>query len=121
MVKIETKMGEMKVEFDLDRVMAIEDAMGNSIFGVLEELLGIKLGEDVKVNTSIVLQNLSLRRCVPFVAACLGVHAASMNALFAPAEILNAAMALLNELFASISPSAPNVTADPQAGTNAPA
>lgn len=118
MVKIETKTGEVKVEFDLDRVMAIEDAMGKSIFGVLEELLGIKLGEDAKVNTSAVLQNLSLRRCVPFVAACLGVPAADMKGLLAPAKVLTVSMDLLTDLFASISPSVP---ADPQAGTSAPA
>lgn len=118
MVKIETKAGEKTVEFDLDRVMAIEDAMGKSIFGVLEEMLGIKLGEDAKVNTSTVLQNLSLRRCVPFVAACFDVPPAAMNGLLPPAKVLAVSMELLTDLFASISPSVP---ADPQAGTSAPA
>lgn len=121
MVKIETKTGERVVGFDLDRVMAIEDAMGKSIFGVLEELLGITLGAETKVDTSTVLRNLSLRRCVPFVAACLGVAPAEVGGLLAPANVLTVAMALLNELFVSISPATTDVPADPQTGTSAPA
>lgn len=116
-MQIRTVKKSWEVEFTLDRVMAIEEAMGKSVLGLVEDLIGVKLGSGQPFDPAAVMGNLSVRKCAPFVAACIGEAPADLGQWFAPAELLSAAMSLMNALFSEF-----NVgqSSDPQTGPTAP-
>jgi hypothetical protein len=119
---IATKQGTIEVTFDLDRVILIEDRLGKSLFAVLEEMLGIKIGAGTTIDAATVLNRLTFRWARTFVAACLALPESEVSNYIEAKDVLATSMALLQELFGVLVGGTKGAEgADPQRGLTAPA
>ncbi len=113
MAKVTLKGGEVEVVFDLATIDRVEQAMGTSVYGLLQEMLGVSVASGQAPTPETVMVKLTVARCVPFVAACLNIKPDELKSSIAPAALMPATMALLNELFATLTG---EPAANPQTG-----